>query len=388
MIKTHIKELDGLRGIAALMIIFFHFFVRYDGTGDPLLAIICKVTKFGQTGVSLFFVLSGFLITRILLKTKSQENYFKNFFGRRVLRIFPLYYFFLILYYFIVPFLENKSFIPFSDQIYFWTYLQSIAITFNWGENEPFHFWSLSVEEHFYIVWPIFVYFFRSKNILRINLLLIFFAVLLKLWMIYIGYTITYFTLTRMDALLFGALLALVEYKGKPAYINPANYLKMLPLIFISIIVLWVAFTGKHNFFVQIFRFSIIECFYFFLIGFLVFDKGNTFVAKILTSKFLLFTGKISYGLYVFHSLCFDLIDKMKFITTYWIPTLILSLILSYIIASLSFYLFESKFLKFKRFFEYEKPNNIKETEPVNYLQSYAAAEELLRTNNTNEKQV
>ena len=111
----HFKELDGVRAIAALMVMFFHFFQNLD-TQNVILISVKKYAIFGQTGVSLFFVLSGFLITRILLNTKHSESYFKNFYIRRALRIFPLYYLFLIIFYFLIPFFENSAIISFNQQ--------------------------------------------------------------------------------------------------------------------------------------------------------------------------------------------------------------------------------------------------------------------------------
>lgn len=104
---THIHTLDGLRGIAALMVMFFHF--NWQSFNFSL---INKVAVFGQTGVDLFFVLSGFLITRILIFTKENHsnNFFYNFYIRRSLRIFPLYYGFLILVYFVLPLFKIVSY--------------------------------------------------------------------------------------------------------------------------------------------------------------------------------------------------------------------------------------------------------------------------------------
>lgn len=129
---SYYKELDGVRAIAALMVMVFHFFL-YLKTSVPTLLVIKKLTGIGQTGVSLFFVLSGFLITRILLKTKNNEHYFKSFYIRRAIRIFPLYYFFLAIYFFLIPIIKNTSFIPFNEQFYFWVYLDNIPMTFKWN---------------------------------------------------------------------------------------------------------------------------------------------------------------------------------------------------------------------------------------------------------------
>src|SRR6185369_5004870 len=118
------------------------------------------LTKFGWVGVDLFFVLSGFLITDILLKTKEQKNYLVNFFIRRVLRIFPLYYGAIILFFVLAASaqqLRDQYQFYFSNQGMVWFHMQNwLYIT----KSEPtrygmfIHFWSLSLEEQFYLIWP------------------------------------------------------------------------------------------------------------------------------------------------------------------------------------------------------------------------------------------
>jgi peptidoglycan/LPS O-acetylase OafA/YrhL len=113
----YFKELDGIRAIAALMIMFCHFFQILNNKTAGFL-FINKLANLGGTGVSLFFVLSGFLITRLLLKSKFDKKYFLNFYVRRALRIFPLYYLFLTIYYFIYPYFFNVKITSFKYQIF------------------------------------------------------------------------------------------------------------------------------------------------------------------------------------------------------------------------------------------------------------------------------
>ncbi len=146
--KGHVNALDGLRGIAIILVLFFHC-SRFEFL--PVRAI----SAFGWTGVDLFFVLSGFLITGILIDTKGKEGFYKNFFMKRVLRIFPLYYLTLCIFFipsFFFHFELTEYYI--THQIYFWTYTQNLLFAFDgWPENARFlnHFWSLAIEEQFYI---------------------------------------------------------------------------------------------------------------------------------------------------------------------------------------------------------------------------------------------
>src|SRR5688572_7114217 len=150
--RGHIPALDGLRGIAVLIVLGFHIFPNH--------------VKFGWAGVDLFFVLSGFLITGILLESKGTPNYYRNYLAKRTLRIFPLYYFFLIVFFIVFPLvgysdsIYNYDYLS-STQSWYWLYIQNWRIFFDPhypGEDIISHFWSLAIEEQFYIFWPLVIY--------------------------------------------------------------------------------------------------------------------------------------------------------------------------------------------------------------------------------------
>jgi peptidoglycan/LPS O-acetylase OafA/YrhL len=161
--ERHIASLDGLRGCAVLMVYLFHAV----GSGPPdqssLVRAIHQIALWGFAGVDLFFVLSGFLITRILIRTRESTNFYRVFYFRRVLRIFPLYYFALILVFFVLPGLTRVSpslglythAVPLSDQLWFWFNFSNLKTAFN-PLLVPLlvHFWSLAIEEQFYFLWP------------------------------------------------------------------------------------------------------------------------------------------------------------------------------------------------------------------------------------------
>src|SRR5690606_22476703 len=172
-------------------------------------ALFYKIAKFGNSGVSLFFVLSGFVITRILLNSVNSNRYFKAFYIRRTIRIFPLYYLALICYYYLPHLLSSLYQFSslFSQQIYYYTYLQNFARTFNWNSSGPIHFWTLSVEEHFYLLWPALVYFgyrFKQNWLIYLSGLLLLLPLLLRFYMLSSGYAIEFFTFTRLDQLVLG----------------------------------------------------------------------------------------------------------------------------------------------------------------------------------------
>jgi peptidoglycan/LPS O-acetylase OafA/YrhL len=347
------KNLDGVRAIAALMVVVFHFFKAIEPQSN-ILKTLSKVAVFGQTGVTLFFVLSGFLITRILFNTKETSGYFKNFYLRRALRIFPLYYLFLIIYYYIMPMIVGSTTPSFDQQIFYYIYLQNFAITFDWNAVGPNHFWSLAVEEHFYLFWPFVVYLFSRKNLTRIIIGIIISALFLRIYMLNNGYGVFYFTFTRFDSLAIGALLAMLELKKYFKNENSKYFLILLFSIFLPTIVMWTYFTGEGNIYIQTFKELLLAFIYFSIIGFLLSIKENHPLNRLLKTKFFSYTGKISYGLYVYHplaySICIIFLDIENVLLSF-----VLGLILTYLISSLSFYLFESSFLRFKKYFEYNR---------------------------------
>ncbi len=348
----HFKELDGIRALAALMVMFFHFFQNVEAKTTMLL-LIKKYSIFGQTGVSLFFVLSGFLITRILLNTKKSPSYFRKFYFRRAVRIFPLYYLFLLITYFLVPLLEHTPFIPFAQQVYFWIYLQNFATTFHWKADGPGHFWSLAVEEHFYLFWPFLIYFLSSiKNIKNAIVLIIIIATITRYLLIINGYEFFYFTFSRMDELAVGALLAIWECEGKlkPEYSKKFGI--MFFLIILPTLALWILTTGLGLDIIQVSKFILLAFCYFCLIGFVITIKDSNWFKKLLCFNIFSYTGKISYGLYVFHPLCFWLIRRHINLDSILLD-FILSFAFCYIISSISYYFFELKFLSLKEKFEY-----------------------------------
>ncbi|NNU34850.1 acyltransferase [Mucilaginibacter sp. S1162] len=226
MSLKYYKELDGLRGVAALMVMFFHFMPDRDITVSPIVHYLHKVGVFGQTGVTLFFVLSGFLITRILLNQKANRHYFRNFYIKRALRIFPLYYLGLVIFYLIIPLIINYAPSPYSSAPY-WLYIQNITDTFMIPSNGPQHYWSLAVEEHFYLFWPLLIYYIAIKNTPRLIAGIVVAALVCRCLLIYFGYGTFYFTFSIMDGLAIGALLAWYE-------INQSRFrLKFNTIIFI-----------------------------------------------------------------------------------------------------------------------------------------------------------
>jgi peptidoglycan/LPS O-acetylase OafA/YrhL len=209
-----IPALDGARGLAILLVLA-HNLNPFAGGGRVEQAVELA-TNFGWAGVQLFFVLSGFLITGILLDTRDAPHYYRGFFGRRVLRIFPLYYGVLVIALWILPGLglaPPRLLADRDHQIWLWTYLVNWSEPLGAGVAAFPHFWSLAVEEQFYLVWPFVVRRATPRRVLHIaaGLAVIAFASRLALLLAGSGEGGPYmFTICRMDALGLGAAVAAV----------------------------------------------------------------------------------------------------------------------------------------------------------------------------------
>ncbi|NLA36454.1 MAG: acyltransferase [Actinobacteria bacterium] len=218
-----IRTLDGVRGVAILLTLAFHSFDSSLSWGI-----------FGERGVDLFFVLSGFLITGILIETTDQPNYFKNFIARRAVRILPLYYLYLVLFLVAAPMLvkllpEAINVPAEFDDLGFgtpgiwtvWVYLQNFVLGQGPGKLPGMgHLWSLAVEEQFYLFWPVVVWFLPAKKRVPVFVWGIVASLVLRTVLLWgrvelpvLGEVNTYgareFTFLRLDTLLLGALGAL-----------------------------------------------------------------------------------------------------------------------------------------------------------------------------------
>ncbi len=209
-VRRHMPPLDALRGVAVLLVLAHNFNV-VDAHGGISSAMEAAM-NIGWVGVQLFFVLSGFLITGILLDTARAKNYYQAFFARRTLRIFPLYYVVLAFGFFVLPLLTAVPPGHGTHQGYLWAYLTNWAEPFGRGEPAFPHFWSLAVEEQFYLLWPVIVHRMSARGVTRLGGVLLLLVPIVRVvcrshWNPEAAYT---FTICRVDALAIGAMLAAV----------------------------------------------------------------------------------------------------------------------------------------------------------------------------------
>jgi peptidoglycan/LPS O-acetylase OafA/YrhL len=348
----YIRPLDGIRAIAAMMVMFFHFF-QNDHFNSPLLLGIQKLSFWGQTGVSLFFVLSGFLITRILLHSKQDQHFFKNFFIRRSLRIFPLYFFYLVLFYYLSPILINTRWSSFSEQWYYWFYLQDFSLTFHWDAFGPMHFWSLAIEEHFYLFWPILVYVIPNRHLSKVIIALLILAPICRYLLASQHYETFYFTLARMDELALGAWLGLLEHQGKLSAELKKYFLISLFVVGGFTVYLWTQFFGEKSLWIQVIKYDLIAVIYFLVIGLIIIIPRSSWISLLLSHPILVFIGSISYGLYVYHAITFPIVKRSFLSEAPLILQFIAAYLFSILIAWLSYIIMEKPIMSLKKKFQY-----------------------------------
>lgn len=219
-----IPELDGVRGIAILMVLIFHF-GKVPPAGIP--RILPLPMRLGWAGVDLFFVLSGFLISGILLDTKTASNYFQSFYARRILRIFPIYFLTILVYFHLalplaLHFGHSRTGHN-APEIWYWLHVSNWRSAFqtpgvsavNPAYDVPLltHYWSLAIEEQFYLVWPFFVFLLDTSWLLFASSVLVLVPLCLRLAYIHnqFGHEFLYrLTPFRVDSLALGCLVAIV----------------------------------------------------------------------------------------------------------------------------------------------------------------------------------
>lgn len=275
--SAHIQSLDVLRGVAFLMVLAHHSSLIGPSADKPALAnAFLMIPDMLWCGVDVFFVLSGFLITSILMKARESKHYFRNFYMRRVLRLAPVCYFVLAVIS-LLSFGFHLSWLSLPPHFeLFWLGMANIGIAID-GHVSPAvsPFWSLAVEEQFYLFWSLAVYVLSPKWLPRITFALIAAAVLSRIVLLQLNVfplAPVVLTFCRMDSLLLGAVVAIFKQTfmkipsvvcfagaviaavasyltgymtGSLHYMNPAMLVIGVPLICLST-AFWILLCLKH----------------------------------------------------------------------------------------------------------------------------------------------
>ncbi len=374
IVGKYYSELDGLRAIAVILVVMVHSsIIGTFKAGEPegfFLSYYYEFTRVGWCGVDLFFVLSGFLITGILMDTAHKKNCFKYFYIRRTVRIFPLYYMTLFLCFIFLSF-SYETYAFGTRYFMYFLYLQNWFGVLPYGHIPYFdHFWSLAVEEQFYLVWPaLFLFALKRSWVVPLCICLVVFSILLRAYLVLdghpeIAYTIT---LTRMDSLVLGALLA-YYLRQKPhafSYNKVFVYFILVSSFFIGV----VAFINGSLYGIQnnviIYGLIWFSLLFTGIVGWTVTADPKSIFMRFLRLKFLTDIGRVSYGVYVFHGIIMTAIHPLAFFDdkSYLFVHIFFFTVCggaSYLLALVSFKYYEKPMLKLKDIYaNYDKDEDI-----------------------------
>ncbi|MBR9832946.1 acyltransferase [bacterium] len=349
--RNYLPGLNGIRAIAATVVILAHTTLALDtfGLKNNVFGYLengeLRSLDFAGFGVSIFFVLSGFLITYLLLKEKENLGInLKKFYVRRVLRIWPLYYVYLAIVLVTLYFFDlNYDF----SNISFYVFL-SANIAFALNQTIPYliHYWSLGVEEQFYLFWPL-ICRLKNKVLLKIAIYLIVLFIGSKT-VLHIWFPNTLLEkiihISRFHCMLMGGVGAILYFNNNQLFIKLAN------LNFIQLIGWLIYLLAMFNQF-HIVSFLDNEIISFFTV-FIILGQITSSSFINLERKWLNFVGKISFGLYVYHPLLIFFLSKVvTFEYNIWYNYLIIyGVVLSttIVISWVSYTYLESYFLKIK----------------------------------------
>lgn len=359
----HIPQLDGVRGLAILIVTLYRFSKEIP-SNSWLGATLHTLFTLGDRGVDLFFVLSGFLITGILIDAKGSQGYFGNFLARRSLRIFPLYFaalFLFLVLFSLHPALRNMFAQAADNQFFLWTYLANVKMSLEsaWCFGYLDHFWSLAVEEHFYLVWPTVIYFCTRGAALKLACGLALASAGSRIAFARFsdnGLPPDVLTIFRCDALLIGAALALqIRAPEGLRGLRKWSYV-VFPVCLLAALACAIldkrVYTIGHTLWPIVWACCLI---------WLLQGSQSGLLARLFDMSFLRTLGKYSYAMYVFQSPLIPItagVFSVGLISGMTGNLLIANLLymagmffLTYAAALLSWYLLERHCLKWKDIF-------------------------------------
>ncbi|SNT01843.1 Peptidoglycan/LPS O-acetylase OafA/YrhL, contains acyltransferase and SGNH-hydrolase domains [Ekhidna lutea] len=361
MKKVYFTNLDGLRFFAFFAVFLAHSFYSEDTrvTSNEIYLSIRELGHIGIFGVNFFFVLSGFLITYLLIQEKNENGKInlKHFYARRVLRIWPLYYTVIVIGFVLIPFIQREIMgqVNYEESANLGHYLLFVN---NFSNETPSTavlgiLWSIAVEEQFYLVWPVIIGFMSFKRLPFLFSFIIIVSVLFRIFLIGYGYK---HTLSCMSDLAIGSLFAYYSFfsirfrtlfQSMRSWQILIIYLVGLGLFFIRD--LWseipLLYLNERLLFSLFFAFVILEQTY------------SRSIFKIGKLKLISRLGQVTYGLYMLHFIAIYIVAKLiqYLMKTSLVSVLVIepviSLLLAVILSYFSFYLLEKPFLNLKRKF-------------------------------------
>lgn len=367
---VRIPEIDGLRGVAVLFVLIWHFIgAALPPTNGPS-TIASAILIFGRTGVDLFFVLSGFLIIGILADRKNSPNYFRVFFARRALRILPPYAMLLLTFWALTAFFGENYY--FGTQIPWWSYATFtqnwyIVKLNDWGPGAASVTWSVAIEEQFYIVFPIVVYLVPRRHLFRLLFFVGISSILARAacFMLYPQNSFAPYVATclRLDALCAGGMLAMAcrDERVWRKFIAVRQLLKNVNIALAAFIPLFLlAFHWRAAATMYYWGHTYLTLLYSLTLATILLYPRSEF-GDALRSGFLRALGTISYTVYLFHplfiGLAFSAVGKREELSSI-LDTLLLALamISTLVFSKASYVLIERKLVAFGHRLKYLLP--------------------------------
>jgi peptidoglycan/LPS O-acetylase OafA/YrhL len=309
LLRPHMPELDTIRGLAILGVLLYHglCWARDFSVYAPWQRAVLKLASPGQYGVNLFFVLSGFLITGILLDSRQRRDYYQRFYFRRALRILPAYYATLLML--VALGLTSRGFLYMSL-----LYSSNLSMLFGIAMSYPV-LWSLAVEEHFYFLWPAATKNFSSRHLTWIAGFLLVLSPVLRFLCHQSAFGAlmpkagcSYYTWNTADGLALGALIALLVRKWNQDRRKLRNFSVVLIAIGFAIALVGLPFGIETRMTAvgEALQWVPWNLWFGGILGiFLLVGSGPN--KKWVAPKALIFFGQISYGLYLYHLFVFQL---------------------------------------------------------------------------------
>jgi len=341
--SSRIPQLDAVRGLAVLLVLVHNTDI-YPSLHLGLIAAN------GWMGVDLFFVLSGFLITGILVDSKNSEGYFRNFYARRCLRIWPLYYSCLLFMFVVVPILrpaeaqtifEARSSPWWAFPLFLQNFLLPVPTMATGLLGVT---WSLAVEEQFYLAWPLVVRFCTESQLRKIAIAVICISPALRYYLSLHHVDIYSNTFCRLDGLMAGALLALVV--RSPSFVSEKFLTGAWITLFVSAPLALLVDTLHARWIV----FSLVALASVAFVYLSLFSQQK-WLRGVLTNRLLIYTGTISYGIYLLQKIPLDVV-KAFHLDQHQYLALPITAAATYLMAAMSWNLLEKPFLRLKRFFD------------------------------------
>jgi peptidoglycan/LPS O-acetylase OafA/YrhL len=310
--SERVPALDGIRGVAILLVLLLHGMV-FGGFAprSALDRVLNAAANTGWVGVDLFFVLSGFLITGILYDTRRDRHYFRTFYIRRALRIVPVYYGFLLLYFVAAPFLLPASQVPrlsWGGLAWAASYLSNYPTGFEgWGvlPHPVRHVWSLAIEEQFYFCWPLLIYKLSRRRLMTLCLLGVALAWAIRAVLVAGSLPIAGYVLTpaRLGPLAMGGFAALAA--RDPGDLRVLTHWARRALLVVSALgvgfLLWRRSFSYMDPLVQLVGFDALALLFASVIVVCVTAAPGSILQRVSSHAALRFFGRYSYAIYLFH---------------------------------------------------------------------------------------